>query len=147
VSDQATAEDLTSDVFVRFLDSVHQGKAPQSTLRGWLYGTAAHVVADHYRRSARGGDVELERADETVQSDASEPELAAEETITWQRLSGALRHLTDDQRQVLAMRYALDLPIKEVAVQLGRSEGSVKQLQARAIATLTAILSAEAVVG
>lgn len=146
VSDQLTAEDLTSDVFVRFLDAVHHGKAPHSTLEGWLYGTAANVVADHYRRTGRGQDVEIERADE-AQGAAADPARLAEEALTWQRLSTALRHLTHDQRQVLAMRYALDMPIREVATELGRSEGSIKQLQARAVARLADILAGEAVLG
>jgi RNA polymerase sigma-70 factor (ECF subfamily) len=135
VGNQETAEDLTSEVFVRLLDAVRDHHAPQNTLRGWLYAVAARVVADHHRKHYRGGqEVALT---ETLESDVKGP---AEETIkkqTLEALHEALGELTEEQQDVIALRFAYEMPIKEVAMVIGKSEGAVKQLQARAVAALS----------
>jgi RNA polymerase sigma-70 factor, ECF subfamily len=134
VGNQETAEDLTSDVFVRLLDAVRDRHAPQNTLRGWLYSVASHVVSDYHRKKYRGNqEVDLL---ETIESDVSGP---AEETIkkqTLEALSAALGELTEEQQNVIALRFGYEMPIKEVAEIIGKSEGAVKQLQARAVAAL-----------
>ena len=57
VGDHKAAEDLTSEVFTRLLSALRDKTAPQNTLRGWLYGVAARVVSDHYRRQARAREI------------------------------------------------------------------------------------------
>lgn len=53
LGDQAAAEDIASDVFVRLLEAVQNRRGPQSNIKGWLIGTASHVVADHLRQRYR----------------------------------------------------------------------------------------------
>ncbi len=53
VDDRYTAEDLTSEVFLRLLKALRDHTAPQKTLRGWLYGVASKVVKDYYRQTKR----------------------------------------------------------------------------------------------
>jgi RNA polymerase sigma-70 factor (ECF subfamily) len=134
VGNQETAEDLTSEVFVRLLDAVRDRHAPQNTLRGWLYSVASHIVTDYHRKNYRGGqEVALM---ETMESDISGP---AEQTIkkqTFESLHEALSELTEEQQDVIALRFGYEMPIKEVAQTIGKSEGAVKQLQARAVAAL-----------
>src|SRR5580765_7872948 len=50
VSDHHSAEDLASEVFTRFLAALRQRNPPTTTLRGWLYGVAGHIVSDHLRK-------------------------------------------------------------------------------------------------
>lgn len=134
VGNQETAEDLTSEVFVRLLDAVRDRHAPQKTLRGWLYSVASHIVTDYHRKKYRSGqEVELM---ETIESGISGP---AEQTIkkqTLETLHEALSDLTEEQQDVIALRFGYEMPIKEVAEMIGKSEGAVKQLQARAVAAL-----------
>jgi RNA polymerase sigma-70 factor (ECF subfamily) len=61
----------------------------------------------------------------------------------WQadRLTAALRRLTEEQQQVLAMRFGQGLSVQATAEQLGKSVGAVKMLQARAVAMLTELMS------
>ncbi len=134
VRDQQSAEDLTSDVFARLLVALHRGDSPPQTLRAWLYGVAAHCVADYQRQQYRRPMAAL---DETIASQASGPEEQAEMTLTTSELRQALAELTPEQQHVLALRFGRALPIQEVAKLIGKSEGAVKQLQARAIASLT----------
>jgi RNA polymerase sigma-70 factor, ECF subfamily len=138
LSDPELAEDLTSEVFVRFLSALRSPNAPQNSLKGWLYGVAARVVADHFRQQYRHPEQALP---ETAASPTDDPSDIAAAHITWQAVSEAMTALTAEQQQALALRFGDDLSIREAAQIMGKSEGSLKQLQARAIAALTRILS------
>ena len=135
VGNQETAEDLTSEVFVRLLDAVRDRHAPQNTLRGWLYSVASHIVADYHRKHYRGGqEVAL---NEGLESDIKGPSELADKKQTLEALHAALGELTDEQQDVIALRFGYEMPIREVAEIIGKSEGAVKQLQARAVAALS----------
>jgi RNA polymerase sigma-70 factor, ECF subfamily len=133
VGDRQTAEDLSSEVFTRFLSALRDRTAPQNTLRGWLYGVAARVVSDHYRKHYRAPQVEL---DESIVSSESNPADIVETMLTHEDLKQAMSELTDEQQNVISLRFGYELPIQEVARTMGKTEGAIKQLQARAIATL-----------
>ncbi len=133
VGDRETAEDLASEVFTRLLTALRDRNAPQNTLRGWLYGVAARVVADHHRKQYRAPHVEL---DETLVSNEGDPAELLEDKLTQENLKQAMQELTEEQRHVLGLRFGADLPIQEVARTLGKTEGAIKQLQARAVAAL-----------
>lgn len=138
VGDRHTAEDLVSEVFTRFLTALRERRPPQSTLRGWLFGVAANVVADHHRRRYRAPHEQL---DEEIVSQEDGPAEIAERSATRDDLRRAVATLTDEQQHVLAMRYGQELPIQDVARALGKTEGAIKQLQARAIAALARKMS------
>ncbi|MFZ1397204.1 MAG: sigma-70 family RNA polymerase sigma factor [Candidatus Promineifilaceae bacterium] len=134
VNDAPTAEDLTSEVFLRLLNALRDKSAPQNTLRGWLYGVASHVLKEHYRSKKRdkftllhdeipAGEHSLDHQVETIMQNES--------------LQAVMSGLTDDQQNVLALRFGFGLPIQEVADTMGKSEGSVKMLQARAISAIS----------
>src|SRR5512136_3143796 len=142
VSDHATAEDLTSEVFTRLLAALRDKNAPQNTLRGWLYGVAARVVSDHHRKTYRAPQVEL---DEALVSADHDPADIVDRKLTLESVKRAMQDLTEEQRHVLSLRFGSDMPIQDVARVLGKSEGAVKQLQARAVAALARKLSPEVV--
>jgi RNA polymerase sigma-70 factor (ECF subfamily) len=129
VGDPATAEDITSEIFVRFLEALHRQKAPQNTLRGWLFGVAAHLVADHFRRKPVA---DLDDAFPASDSPAAE----AEERIRQQSVRAVLKHLTDEQQQVLALRFGNGFSVEETATAMSKSVTAVKALQFRALGTL-----------
>jgi RNA polymerase sigma-70 factor (ECF subfamily) len=142
VGDHATAEHLTSEVFTRLLTALRDKNAPQNTLRGWLYGVAARVVSDHHRKAYRAPQVEL---DEELVSADHDPADIVDRKLTQESVKRAMQDLTEEQRHVLSLRFGSDLPIQEVARALGKSEGAVKQLQARAVAALARQLSPKVV--
>ena len=133
VGDRDIADDLTSEVFTRFLASLRTPHAPSSTLRGWLYGVASNVVTDYRRKQQRAAPIEL---DETIASQEVGPVEAAEAALAREDLRRAVADLTEEQQSVIALRFGQELPIQEVARTLGKTEGAIKQLQARAIAAL-----------
>jgi len=134
VNDHETAEDLTSEVFTRLLGALRDHTAPQKTLRGWLFSVALYVVKDFYRKKYRRQQTSL---NESMPSLTLGPDKTVEMKVTQAELKVAITELTEDQQNVIALRFGFDMPIQEVAQTMGKSEGSVKMLQARAIAALS----------
>ncbi|WP_376792961.1 sigma-70 family RNA polymerase sigma factor [Thermoflexus sp.] len=130
VGEQAVAEDITADVFIRLLEAFHQGRGPERHLAAWLFRTADHLVADHHRARYRHPELPLEES--WVGLSAEE----GDDVVTRERVHEALKHLTPDQRAVVLMRFWMDLPLTRIAQELGKSVGAVKLLQHRALTAL-----------
>jgi RNA polymerase sigma-70 factor (ECF subfamily) len=139
--DANVAEDLAADVFVRMLEAVKAQKGWRTSLTGWLYRIAHNLVIDYYRRqSLREGPPLDERLVGVL--DAKKPSL--ESLLLQQRLRTAIQKLTEDQQQVIYLRFVEDLTNAEVADILGKTEGAVKALQHRALTTLRNVMKEEA---
>ena len=127
VGHRADAEDVTATVFHNALANLHRFEWRGVPFSAWLIRIAANAVADHARQKpTQATDVDVE---ETI--DLDDLDRRAE-------LYGAVRTLPDDQKRVVVLRFAEQWSIKEIAAELGRSEGAVKQLQFRALAALRA---------
>lgn len=134
VNDAPTAEDLTSEVFLRLLNALRDKTAPQNTLRGWLYGVASRVLKEHYRKKKRDSFTLLH---DDIPSTEQGPHHQVEDILQNEKLHAVIQGLTEDQQNVLALRFGFGMPIQEVADTMGKSEGSIKMLQARAIAAIS----------
>lgn len=131
-SNEAVAEDLASDVFMRLLEALHTGRALEA-LRPWLFGVANHLVADHFRQLARRPQAEL--SDEFPAAEDG-PDVEASLSLTGDAVRLAMRQLTDEQRRVLALRFGEGRTVAGTAILMRKSVTAVKQLQFRAIAAL-----------
>jgi len=134
VNDQQSVEDLTSEVFTRFLRAIRDKHAPKNTIRGWLIGVANNIVKEYYRQKKRDNWAEF---DDLMAESGRSPDEETNLNLQKEQLYQAVMTLTEDQQQVLALRFGFEMPIREVAHSLNKSEGAVKMLQARAIAGLT----------
>jgi RNA polymerase sigma-70 factor (ECF subfamily) len=134
VNDAPTAEDLTSEVFLRLLNALRDHTAPQNTLRGWLFGVASYVLKEHYRSKKRDSFTLLH---EDIPANEQSLDYQVDEILQNENLQAIMRGLTDDQQNVLALRFGFGLPIREVAQTMGKSEGSIKMLQVRAISAVS----------
>ncbi len=137
VGDVATAEDLTSEVFVRLVEKSHHLVYRGRPLLAWLYTIARNLVTDHHRRGGRATMLPL---DERLVADTTNPQEAPERALTQQMLATAIARLTKDQRQVILLKFFEGLANETVARMLGKSIGSVKSLQHRGLAALRRIL-------
>ena len=137
--DQPLAEDLTAQVFLRMLESIRDRKAWHSSFSGWLYRIAHNLVIDHYRRRDRQSAIDLEEAP-PMASDLEDPVETAEMNIDAERLRAAIRRLTDEQAEVVSLRFLEGYSIAEVAEMTNRTEGAIKALQYRAVTTLRGLL-------
>ena len=131
VRDRDAAEDLTAEVFHRALAGLPRFDWRGAPFAAWLFRIAANLIADRWKREAR------ERVEDPPELSAPGEQEAAEERARLFRLVG---RLPDDQRRVVVMRFAEGKSIREIAQELDRSEGAVKQLQFRGLQTLRARL-------
>jgi RNA polymerase sigma-70 factor (ECF subfamily) len=141
VSDSALAEDLTSELFVRVLRSVRNSRAWRGSFLAWLYRIAHNLVVDSYRRQPAASPVSLD--DALTISGEGDPVEAVQDTQARERLQAAIRCLTPEQQEVLALRFGEGLATREVAQVLRKSSGAVEALQRRALATLQRLLAGE----
>lgn len=140
VDDDVLAEDLTSEVFLKTLESIHSFTfRPGATFSSWLYRIASNLVIDHFRLLPRQPTVLLE---DSIVSDVEEPAEALDRQLTAEQLRQAVRHLSEDQQQVVVLKFVDGLKLREIAHVLGKSEGAVKSLQHRAVISLGRILGA-----
>jgi RNA polymerase sigma-70 factor (ECF subfamily) len=133
IGDPTLAEDIASDVFVRLLEAVQNGRSPQTNLKGWLIGTASHVVTDHLRRKYRRPEEEISES----MPDRG-PSLVAEVDQRKQNrmVNDAYAQLTPEQQHVLALRFGQGYSLEETATFMNKNVNAVKALQFRALAAL-----------
>ena len=131
VGDRDVAQDLTSDVFHKALASIQSFEWRGVPFAGWLLRIAANMIMDRSKRSGR----EVSGQDDLPEP-STQPNL--EEIDQQGRLFRLVEQLPADQRRVIGMRFAEEKSIREIATELGRSEGAVKQLQYRALQNLRA---------
>ena len=146
VRDRAATEDLTSEVFRKALANIDRFKWTGAPFGAWLLRIASNLIADRAKRQTKDGV----RVDEPSLTVGLSPRDAANSTKSQQiQLEDAERRawiirkvdeLPDDQRRVVRLRFAEEKTISEIAVELGRTEGAIKQLQFRALQSLRAKL-------
>jgi RNA polymerase sigma-70 factor, ECF subfamily len=133
VNDLQTAEDLTSEVFLRMLRSLPNYRLQGVSFQAWLFQIAHNLAIDHFRRTASHPNVELQ---ENLVASDPDPDTSVDRNLTSENLSKALVDIPEEQREVVVLRFIAGLPIAEVAAALNRSEDSVKGLQRRGLAAL-----------
>jgi RNA polymerase sigma-70 factor, ECF subfamily len=140
VGEQAAAEDVTAQVFLAMVDGLPRYRHKDRPFLAWLYGIARNQVAAFYRESSRrnGGcpDAAVGAARQEEPVAPFVPEADLEQREKRKRLDLALRALPEPQREVVLLRSLLDLSVTQTAELTGKSEGAVKQLHRRALASL-----------
>ena len=130
VRDRAEIQDLTAQVFHKALANLGKFKWRGLPFAAWLYRIAANEIADQAKQKVRASiDQPSLLSKSSTATDLEEVERRA-------RLFCAVDKLPEDQRRVIVMRFADEKSIREIAADLGRSEGAVKQLQFRALENL-----------
>ena len=140
LGDQAEAEDLSSEVFLKALRSLDSYKERGIAMRAWLFKIAHNLVIDHFRKAAKYKTVPID----TVQIAAGEDPLQTAETnIEIEKVTRAMEQLTREQREVLELRFFGGLTSKETGGILKKSDGAVREMQHAAIEKLRKLLVTE----
>jgi RNA polymerase sigma-70 factor, ECF subfamily len=129
VASREEAQDLTAEVFHQALASIRSFKWQGAPFIAWLYGIAANVLSKHWQNQGKHAEEEL--------GDLSSMGGEIERSVM---LAKAVEMLLPDQKHVIVRRFVDQRSIREIAQELGRSEGAVKQLQLRALQSLRAKL-------
>lgn len=136
----AAAEDVTSQVFLGMIKGLGRYQDQGRPFVAWLYGIAQRQIAFFQRSQGRAPTpVDLDAAMELV-ADSAGPDATAEERELRVAVARALGKVPEGQREVIMLRYVLSLSVAETAALVGRTEGAVKQLQLRGLATMKNIL-------
>jgi RNA polymerase sigma-70 factor (ECF subfamily) len=139
LGDATHAEDCAADTFSRLLHALQGGGGPTGNLKGYLFRSAHNWIVDHFRRTP---PLPLDQELDLVHPDAG-PHDEAEQRILQGKVRRALRLLTDEQRQVIALRFIEGWELEEIASCLEKPIGAVKGLQHRAVAALRKMLPQE----
>jgi len=138
VRNDADAEDLVSDVFMRALRAIPRYE-PRVAFLAWLYRIARNAVIDRARRSRVQISFEDALAhpgvDQVVEPDATILALSDKEAVR-----GALAKLTPLQQEVIVLRFVEGYNTREIADLVGKREGTVRGIQFRALEALRALI-------
>ncbi|HTD63267.1 MAG TPA: RNA polymerase sigma factor [Verrucomicrobiae bacterium] len=138
VRNDADAEDLVSDVFMRALRAIPRYE-PRVAFLAWLYRIARNAVIDRARRSRTQISFEDALAhpgvDQVVEPDASV--LALSDKVA---VRGALAKLTPLQQEVIVLRFVEGYSTHEIAALVGKREGTVRGIQFRALEALRVLI-------
>ena len=133
--DAADAEEAAQDGFVKAHRALRRFRSGEP-FRPWLLTIVANEARNRRRTRGRRAVLALRAATAVPGAPAEDPEEAALATERRQRLLTAVERLRDDDRDVLACRYFLDLSETETAAALGIARGTVKSRTHRALARL-----------
>ena len=127
VRDRFEAQDLTADVFHQALANIKEYQWRGIPFIAWLLKIASNVIVDRYRRVSR---------DTALPSSSMVEEVDFDQGANHAHLFECVNKLPSDQKRVIVLRFAEQKSIREIAEELNRSEGAIKQLQFRALQNL-----------
>jgi RNA polymerase sigma-70 factor (ECF subfamily) len=134
-----TAEDITSEVFLKVVENFHRFRGNERQFRNWLYKISTNAVNDHLRRTARRDDL-LINSREQVNIQAADCGESSEKLAL---LREAMFSLKPKYQTVITLRFFENLKLTEVAEVVGSSPGTVRSQLARALAKLRKKLIAD----
>lgn len=132
------AEDLTEMVFLKAWERLSQYRKTQFSFSAWLFKIARNLVIDYYRMHTFSAELDHSFPDTRRENN---PSSHVEDILTQQTLKNALAKLKESYKQVIILKFLNDLSNREISEIMGRSEGTVRILQFRALKALKKILS------
>jgi RNA polymerase sigma-70 factor, ECF subfamily len=134
VGNRHDAEDLTTQTFLKMLESVGKFRWRSAPFSAWLFRIAHNLAMDHFRANRRWQPEELVPEPEPPEESAAEEE--ALESIGRRSMLELIETLSKEQQQVLTLKFVFNFSNNDAATILGKTEGAIKSLQHRALASL-----------
>ena len=134
VGNKHDAEDLTTQTFLKMLESIGRFRWQSAPFSAWLFRIAHNLAMDHFRARRRWQPEE--EVPEPMGSEEPSAELAAMQEIGRQSMLEMIEKLSPEQQQVLTLKFVFNFPNADVAKILDKTEGAIKSLQHRALASL-----------
>ena len=134
VGNRHDAEDLTTQTFLKMLESIGKFRWQSAPFSAWLFRIAHNLAMDHFRANRRW------QPEEEVPEPPDAEEISAEDeamhSIGRQSMLELIENLSADQQQVLTLKFVFNFANAEAATILGKTEGAIKSLQHRALVSL-----------
>ena len=149
VGDETEAEDLTEEIFVKVLGAIDRfewrpgAEGQRIPFGAWIFRIARNEVASFQRRAAaRPRRAEFsDLVAERLRDEGRGPQELTETKLTIEEVFRAVRELPEAQRDVILLRFASGLSVKETAEALGKHEPNVKVLQHKGVQRLRELLA------
>ena len=137
-NDPVTADHVVGDVFAKLLVQFASGEGPKDNLRSYLYQAVYHRIIDETRISQRRAPLEVA---ELLRQDMPAGYISLEDQMLYKQVLHAIQNkLTDDQRQVITLRFLEGFSLRDTATIIGKREVHVRVIQGRGIAKLRKVL-------
>ncbi len=134
VGNRHDAEDLTTQTFLKMLESIGRFRWQSAPFSAWLFRIAHNLAMDHFRARRRWQPEE--DVPEPAGSEEPSAEAQAMQTIGRESMLRMIESLSPEQQQVLTLKFVFNFSNGEVATILEKSEGAIKSLQHRALVSL-----------
>ncbi|HWH54382.1 MAG TPA: sigma-70 family RNA polymerase sigma factor [Gaiellaceae bacterium] len=134
VGNRHDAEDLTTQTFLKMLEAIGKFRWRSAPFSAWLFRIAHNLAMDHFRTTRRWQPEEEVPEPEPPEESAAEEE--ALESIGRRSMLELIENLSPEQQQVLTLKFVFNFSNGEAATILGKTEGAIKSLQHRALASL-----------
>src|SRR5690348_10372425 len=134
VGNRHDAEDLTTQTFLKMLESIGKFRWRSAPFSAWLFRIAHNLAMDHFRAGKRWQP--QEDVPEPPGSEEPSAEMLAMHSIGRQSMMELIETLSPEQQQVLTLKFVFNFANADVATILGKTEGAIKSLQHRALASL-----------
>jgi RNA polymerase sigma-70 factor, ECF subfamily len=141
VGSRHDAEDLTTQTFLKMLESIGRFRWQSAPFSAWLFRIAHNLAMDHFRSRRRWQPEE--EVPEPHGSEEPSAELAAMQSIGRQSMLQLIENLSPEQQQVLTLKFVFNFQNADVAKILGKTEGAIKSLQHRALGSLQKQISSK----
>src|SRR5262245_11764560 len=134
VGNRHDAEDLTTQTFLKMLESIGKFRWQSAPFSAWLFRIAHNLAMDHFRATKRWQPEE--EPPEPPADDSTSAEAGALEVIGQKSMLDLIEDLSPEQQQVLTLKFVFNFANAEAATILGKTEGAIKSLQHRALVSL-----------
>jgi RNA polymerase sigma-70 factor (ECF subfamily) len=134
VGNRHDAEDLTTQTFLKMLEAIGRFRWQSAPFSAWLFRIAHNLAMDHFRARRRWQPEE--EVPEPPGSEEPSAEAQAMQSIGRESMLRMIESLSPEQQQVLTLKFVFNFSNGEVATILDKSEGAIKSLQHRALASL-----------
>jgi len=134
VGNKHDAEDLTTQTFLKMIESINKFRWQSAPFSAWLFRIAHNLAMDHFRARRRWQPEE--EVPEPEPDEATSAEAGALQSIGRKSMLELIDELSPEQQQVLTLKFVFNFRNADVAKILGKTEGAIKSLQHRALASL-----------
>ena len=138
VKSKTTAEDITGEVFLKAWQAISSCRGKENTFSSWLYRIAHNQMIDEIRKRQRRPSLQLENIENISDSESS-----VEGYLEQQELLELVDCLSPNQRRLIILKFIEGMDNREIANIMGKSEGAIRVMQMRALATLKKEISKE----